>query len=313
MVWSRAPIRLEIFLYTPLLAVFLAVPNVVYAKQEASEWSFSPTAGIHVPDLQQLNEGVFRAPFSGRADLLLIGDSPTQGAFHFKNPLPSIDYGPLAGVEFQWKMSDDVWFLIGGGSWEGSSEASANGVLPLQGVLSRVTNNRRGKLSYNEFFMGWRHNVIRRPEKLNLYYRFSLHEIFDIDYREDWAFVYYDRPPFAVNGTPITSFGKNLIIQSQATGVLLLQLDFGAEVYLRKWLSVGFESGYAYGLRDFTLRNSTLSTDFLDTDNLSVDVPIRPNPQTQNVEYNSENGSGYNPLALSFNGWKALLRVNIYY
>ena len=311
--WDRGPLRLASFLCAPLLSVFLAVSNVVYAKQEASEWSFSPLVGIHAPNLKQLNEGVFRAPFSGRSDVLLVGDSPIQGAFLFKNPLPSIDYAPLAGVEFQWKMSDEVWFLMGGSSWEGSSEASANGVLPLQGVLSRVTNNRRGKLSYNEFFLGWRHNIIRKPEKLNLYYRFSLHEIFDIDYREDWAFTYFDRPPALVNGRSITSFGKNLIIQSQATGVLLLQLNFGAELYLRKWLSVGFESGYAYGIRDFTLRDSSVKEDFLGTDNLFVDVPIRPNPQTQNLEYNSENGSGYNPLSLSFNGWKALVRVNIYY
>ncbi len=299
------PLRREIFVYAHLLAVLLTVSKVVYAKQDASEWSFSPIVGIHAPNLQQLNEGVFRAPFSGRADLLLIGDAPTQGTFQFKNPLPSIDYGPLAGVEFQWKMSDEVWFLIGGSSWEGSSEASASGVLPIQGVLSRASNNRRGKLSYNEFFMGWRHNVIRRPEKLNLYYRFSLREIFDIDYREDWAFLFVDGP--------VESFRKNLVVLSQATGVLLLQLDFGAELYLRKWLSVGFESGYAYGLRDFTLRDSSVKRDFLDTDNLFVDVPIRPNPQTQNLEYNSENGSGYNPLSLSFNGWKALVRVNIYY
>ncbi len=303
--WNSVPFRLAFFLYASLLVVLLTVSNVVYAKQEASEWSFSPSVGIHVPDLHKLNEGVFRAPFSGRADILLVGDAPIQGTFQFKNPLPSIDYGSLAGIEFQWKMSDEVWFLIGGGSWEASSEASANGVLPIQGVLSRATNNRRGKLSYNEFFMGWRHNLVRRPEKLNMYYRFSLHEIFDIDYREDWAFQFVDGP--------VESFRKNLVVQSQATGVLLLQLDFGAELFLRKWLSVGFESGYAYGLRDFTLRDSNLKVDFLDTDNLFVDVPIRPNPQTQNMEFNSENGSGYNGLALSFNGWKALVRISIYY
>ncbi len=288
-----------------LLAVFLITSNVAYARQEASEWSFSPVVGIHVPSLKQLNEGVFRAPFSGRADVLLVGDTATQGTFLLKNPLPSIDYGPSAGIEFQWKMSDEIWFLIGGSSWEAASEASANGVLPIQGVLSRVSNSRRGKLSYNEFFMGWRHNVIRRPEKLNLYYRASLHEIFDIDYREDWAFFFVDGP--------VESFRKNIVIQSQATGVLLLQVGFGAELFLRKWLSIGFESGYAYGVRDFSLRDSRVRTDFLDTDNLFVDVPIRPNPKTQNMEYNSENGSGYNPLTLSFNGWKALIRANIYY
>lgn len=310
---NRISLRLAVFLCAPLWVVLLMDVRVAYAKQEASEWSFSPSVGLHAPNLRQLNEGVFRAPFSGRADVLLVGDSSTQGTFQLKNPLPSIDYGTLAGVEFQWKMSDEYWFLIGGSSWEAASEAETNGVLPLQGVLSRVSNNRRAKLSYNEFFMGWRHNVVRRPEKLNLYYRFSLHEIFDIDYREDWAFVFFDRPPTLVNGRSITSFGKNLTILSQATGVLLLQVGVGAEVFLKKWLSVGFESNYAYGIRDFTLRNSSSKVDFLNTDNLDVDAPLRQNPQTQNLEYNSENGSGYNGLALSFNGWKALLRVSIYY
>ncbi len=303
--WDRpAPCR-AIFLCVSLVMILLMASGIVSAKQEASEWSFSPVVGLHVPDLKQLNEGVFKAPFSGRADLLLVGDAPVQGTFLFPNPLPSIDYGPLAGVEFQWKMSDEFWFLIGGSSWEAASEASASGVLPIQGVLSRAGNSRRGKLSYNEFFMGWRHNVIRRPEKLNFYYRFSLHEIFDIDYREDWAFLFLDGP--------VESFRKNLVVRSQATGVLLLQLGFGAEFFLRKWLSVGLESGYAYGIRDFTLRDSSLRVDFLDTDNLYVDVPLRPNPVTQNAEYKLENGSGYSPLTLSFDGWKALVRVNIYY
>ena len=291
--------------HASLLAILLMVSEVVSARQEASQWSFSPVLGIHAPSLQPLNEGVFRAPFSGRADILLVGDTPIQGTFQFKNPLPSVDYGPLAGIEFQWKMSDEYWFLMGGSAWEGASEASANGVLPIQGVLSRASNSRRGKLSYNEFFMGWRHNVIRRPEKLNLYYRVSLHEIFDVDYREDWAFLFLDGP--------VESFRKNMIIQSQATGILLLQIGFGAEIFLREWLSVGLESGYAYGLRDFTLRDSSVKVDFLDTDNLFVDVPLRPNPQTLNMEYNAENGAGYNPLTLSFNGWKALVKLNIYY
>lgn len=303
--WDRAFLCKAAFVRAPLIAFLLMVSGTGHAKQEASEWSFSPALGIYAPNLQQLNEGAFRAPFSGRADILLVGDTPTQGTFQFQNPLPSIDYGPLASIEFQWKMSDEYWFLIGGGSWEGASEASASGVLPIQGVLSRASNSRRGKLSYNEFFMGWRHNVIRRPEKFNLYYRFSLHEIFDIDYREDWAFLFLDGP--------VESFRKNLVVQAQATGVLLLQMDWGAEIFLQKWLSIGFESGYAYGLRDFTLRDSSLRVDFLDTDNLFVDVPLRPNPQTQNVEYNSENATGYNPLTLSFNGWKALVRINIYY
>lgn len=202
-------------------------------------------------------------------------------------------------------MSDKYWFLMGGGTWEGSSEGAASGILPIQGVLSRATNVRRGKLSYNEFFMGWRYNAIRRPEKRNLYYRISLHEIFDIDYREDWAFLFQDGP--------VQSFRKNMVIQSQGTGVLLLQVGVGAEFFLRQWLSVGLESGYAFGIRKFTLRDSSLRTDFLPTDNLFVDVPIRPNPATQNIEYNAEDGSGYKDMKLSFNGWKALFRVNIYY
>jgi len=269
--------------------------------------------GVHAPNLNVLNEGVFRAPLLYEADIL-TGDAPIRTETRkFSNPLPGINYAPLAGIEFQWKLDEKNALLIGGSTWEGSSESTANGRLPIQGFDANVTNNRRATLSYNEFLLGWKHNVIRRPDKYNLYFRLSLHEIFDVGYREDWVFLYLDGPA--------ATFKKILVIESKATGILMLQPGVGGEVFLKKWLSLGFETSYSYGLRKFTFRNNNINRDFLATDGIFMKTSIRPNPpesgisdpEDGNLEYQAEDGSSYRKLRLTFDGWKALFKINIYY
>ncbi|MFZ5593428.1 MAG: hypothetical protein ACOY4D_04065 [Pseudomonadota bacterium] len=310
------------------------------AKQDDSQWSFSPLLGIHAPSLKVMNEGMFVAPLKYNAEILQ-GDTtlPLSGQL-FRNPLPPINYAPLTGIEFQWQMNPKHAFLIGGSTWEGASEATVSGQFPMQGAMSPTVNDRRAKLSYNDFFFGWKYNAISRPDKYNLYFRMSLHEIFDIDYREDWVFNFPQGRPDE-RGQP-TPFRRIFIIQSQATGMLMLQPGFGVEVFLRKWLSLGFESSYTYSLKTFKLRNSSISRDFLPTDGLFLEVPVRPNPtefepllrpdgtvvtnpngtpvmvrapdaEDGNLEYLAEDGSSYKRLRLSFDGWKALFKINIYY
>jgi len=312
-VLRRGMMRRASFLFISYLAGILARCDVAYAKQDEYQWSFSPILGIHAPNLTALNAGVFRAPLLYEADLL-NGDTPTRITNQFfRNPLPSINYAPLAGVEFQWKLDKENALLIGGSTWQGASESTINGMFPVQGFEANVTNSRRATLSYNEFYLGWKHNAISVPDKYNLYFRLSLHEIFDIGYREDWVFLYLDGPA--------ATFKKIFVIDSKATGVLMLQPGVGGEVFFKKWLSLGFEANYSYGLSKFTFRNNNIERDFLPTDGVFMNTPVRPrpavsgvsDPEAGNLEYQAEDGSGYQRLRLSFNGWKALLKINIYY
>ncbi|MEQ6342732.1 MAG: hypothetical protein M3A44_14065 [Gammaproteobacteria bacterium] len=300
-------------LFIPALAGISTFCNVAYAKQDEYQWSFSPILGIHAPNLKVLNEGVFRAPLKYEADIL-TADTPTRIIGQvFSNPLPGINYAPLAGIEFQWKPDKKNALLIGGSTWEGSSASTVNGRFPVQGFEANVTNDRRATLSYNEFFLGWKHTAISQPDKYNLYFRLSLHEIFDIGYREDWVFLYLDGPA--------ATFKKIFVIESKATGILMLQPGVGGEVFLKKWLSLGFETSYSYGLRKFTFRNNNINRDFLPTDGIFMNTPVRPNPSESgvsdpedgNLEYQAADGSGYKKLRLSFDGWKALFKINIYY
>ncbi len=315
----RSPIRWLSLLFLRGLAGIVIFCDIAYAKEkEEYQWSFSPTLGIHAPNLTALNEGVFRAPLAYQADIPVNDATTRTGVQQFSNPLPSINYAPLAGVEFQWKLDKKNALLIGGGTWQGASESTVNGRFPLQlsyenGNFPQVTNDRRATISYNEFFLGWKHNAISVPDKYNLYFRLSLHEIFDIGYREDWVFLYLDGPA--------ATFKKIVVIDSRSTGALMLQPGIGGEVFLKKWLSLGFEANYSYGLRKFTFRNNNLDSDFLPTDGVAMFSPIRPNPSVINVsdpedgnlEYQAQDGSGYKKLRLSFDGWKALFKINIYY
>ncbi len=311
--------RRVFLLFISCLAGMLTFFDVAYAKEDEYQWSFSPILGIHAPGLRVLNEGVFRAPLTYQADIL-VQDAPVRTEVReFKNPLPGINYAPLAGVEFQWKLDKKNALLIGGSTWQGASESTVNGRFPIQGYVDdkgdfpQVTNDRRATLSYNDFFLGWKHNAISVPDKYNLYFRLSLHEIFDIGYREDWVFLYLDGPA--------ATFKKIFVVESKATGALMLQPGVGGEVFLKKWLSLGFEANYSYGLRKFTFRNNNLNSDFLATDGVVMYTPARPNPAVSgvsdpedgNLEYQAQDGSGYKKLRLSLDGWKALFKINIYY
>lgn len=274
------------------------------ALAQDRNWSIAPVVGLHHPQVDGLDQDEFTASFGGTADVIdeLGFNTPTR--FDFSNPLEELDPGALAGLEFQWRLSDRHYLLIGYGSWESTSQASVQGRFPVQGSMERVVNARKAKLSYNELSVGWRFDAVRRA-KYKLYTRLSMHDLFDVDHREDNSFLFLSGPP--------QSFRKSLILQSQATGVLVFQAGVGGEWFLRDWLSLGFESSYGFTYRSYNLRDATLVTDFRDTDNLFLEVPSRPDPGgSRSMTFRQDDGS-YKVMKLSFDGWKALFRVNFYY
>lgn len=288
------------------LLIVLVAPSVM-AKEEP-KLSVGTYMGFYRPALEDLNQGEFQSPIAGEAQVINDQDELDTVEVVFPNPLPELGMGVNSGLEFQWRLNEKYTFLIGGGTWEATSRAVRSGGFYLQGEASDVINERAAKISYNEFYFGFRHDVLNLPKKYDVFYRLTLNEVFDIDYREDLVFLYTSGPAVGVK--------KTMVLQTQATGLLMLQPGFGFNYHLRDWLTIGMDAAYVVGLRRVTLRDGKQSFNFLSTDNLSLWLPQRLNPSTGNLEYlaaNPEDRNDYTTMRLNFDGWKAHFTMKIHF
>jgi len=262
--------------------------------------------GLHKPALEDLNKHEFNSPISGLADVIQGTGVNQTNKIVFPNPLPEFPAGVDSGLEFIWHQNEKYDFIVGGSTWETTSRALTKGGLFLQGQPANVYNERTAKLSYNEYYFGLRYNLIRSPKKFKGYYRLTLNEVFDIDYREDLVFLFTSGDAAGVK--------KSIILQSQATGLLMLQPGFGMEYAFNDMVSMGVEASYLFGFRQIALRDGKSNVDFLSTDNLSLWLPQRVDPDTGNLQYLSEqpvSDQDYNAIRLDFDGWKMLFKLNI--
>lgn len=306
---------------------------------DTARWSVTPILGIHMPQLEALNKGEFRSPIVGvgvdRPEPI-AGQTPgpetdtgeaTSVAFGGHNDLPEIGAASNAGLEFQWIQSDKHSVIFGASSWEGFTEGGRVPMrVPLQGDLRDAVFERRASLSYNEFFFGWRYNAFIHPKKkYSLYTRLTFNELFDIDFRESLIYSFADT---RVKDRPELDFidiKRIFILDSQATGVILLQFGAGGEYFLNKRVSIGFESSYVFQPRSFALRPSFIDEDTQDGDGMTVFYPALPDVHNNNdlryvqedvtpsTAFSQNNQPPTNEMKLSFQGWKAALKLNVYF
>ena len=290
---------------TLLVALSLFTTNG-WAVEGDRNWGLSPYLGVYQPSLKSLNKGEFHSPYEGTADLVdqFGNNNNVTVPFVYRAPLPELKPGAMGGLEFQWRINDKHVFLIGGSNWEATSAATSQGIFPIQGAFESVISKRKGDISFTEFYLGWRYNFIRKPKRHDLYFNLSIHDVFDVSYREDFSVLFLSGPP--------RSFRKSMVVQSRATGLLLLQGGGGEEWFINDWLSLGVEAGYTFGLKALRLGDGKLTTDFQDTDNLFLQLPLIQNTSGV-MQYKLESGGEYRDLRLGFEGWKALLRATIYY
>ena len=289
-----------------LLIVTMLLAANARAAEGTGNWSVSPYLGLYHPSLNLLNKGEFLSPYVGTADLIdQFGNTNNVTVpLIYRNPLPELSPGTIGGLEFQWRINEKNALLIGGANWEASSSATAPGLFPIQGAFESVISQRKGDISFTEFYLGWRHNLIHKPKRHDFYFSFSLHDVFDVGYREDFSVLFLSGPP--------RSFRKSMVVQSRATGLLLLQGGGGGEWFINDWFSLGVEADYAFGLKSLKLGNGNLTTDFQSTDNLALQLPLIQNAAGV-MQYKLERGDVYRDLRLNFEGWKALLKATIYY
>ncbi len=273
---------------------------------DTPRWSVSPMLGLFSPRLELLNDGEFKAPLPGQGRIILP-DTGVNIDFDFvvENPLPSIRYGTDAGAEFAYRIDDDNTVFIGMSSWEASSTAVVATELPFQGVLSTTLYERTGTISYNQFYLGLSRRLWRR-DRLSIHGLLSLHELYDVDFKEDMV--------FAFQSGPAATFKRLIVTQSQATGAQLIRLGLGLDYRVYRRFSLGLDMGYFASYRQFLLGNASLETDIQDQDNLSFRLPSIQDASGR-IQYlaatNGFTANRYEPLKLDFAGWNLMFRANL--
>ena len=275
---------------------------------EEKRWSISPMLGIHSPKLTALNHGEFKAPMFGRGRLIFDQtDAGQDFDFAFDNPLPEMEFGTEAGIELGLRLDERNTLFIGASVWESGSTSSVRTEIPFQGSLTPVGYERSARMSYFQYFLGWQRTLLSEAKKFRLHSRLSLHEVFDIDYKEDLVFGF---------DTGAETFKRLVVMESQATGLLMMQLGLGGEYFFTDWLSFGADVGYTVSFRKFELGNATLNTDIQPEDNLSFRLPAEPDARqrlTYLAEARSYDDLTYRPMELGFDGWRLLFRANMYF
>lgn len=271
--------------------------------EESLHWSVSPLLGVHSPSLSGLNGAEFDADLLGQGEIVI--DAATSVSFDFEvyNPLAEIEFGTEAGVELELYLWSRDSIVFGLGVWEGMTTSAVNTELPFQGVLSQAAFERSANVSYMQYFFGWKHYYFESSKKYKLFSRITLHELFDVDYREQLV--------FAFSSGPADTFKRNIVMETQATGVLLPQFSAGVEWYLADWLSIGFDAGYMFDLRKSRLGHASIKNDLQGGDGLSLTLPAQLDNDLQ-LAYLTENGS-YEKILLSFAGWHTLLRLSFHF
>lgn len=289
-----------------ILVILVSLIGNTGAAKDERAWGLSPYLGLFNPSLKLLNKGQFRSPYEGTADIVdqFGNNNNITVPFIFRAPMPELDPGPMGGLEFRWRINGRHSLLIGGSSWEATSAATAPGLFPIQGAFESVLAQRKGDISFTEFYVGWRYNLIHAPKKHDFYFSLSLHDIFDVSYREDFSLLFLSGPP--------RSFRRSMVVETTATGLLLIQGSGGGEWFITDWFSLEAEAGYGFGLKSLRLGNGQLTTDFTDNDNLFLEIPIIQSP-TESMQYKVEGGGEYRDLRLDFDGWKALFKATIYF
>lgn len=304
-------------------ALLLGVASASYAQSGGYKWALSPALGMQKPQIKGLNDKALKAPLLGTGEVCptdSCGDTvPSQTIFLGNYPEP-IGASANAGLELQWVQSERHVFLMGASTWDGSTESSMPAQLPVQQKLRNVDYIRRDKLSYNEFYFGWKYALFTVPNKYRFYSRISLNEIFDISFREEHV--------FNIHGGDLDGVSRIFVGKGKTTGVLMGQFGFGGEYFLKKNISINGEWSYLLSERFFNFRDTSRDSNFAAGDHVQLVPSVRPSAQNQPLGYlpidldpnidltKANTGPDTLPVTdmnLRFDGWKLLFRLTIYY
>ncbi len=315
--------------------IVLSLPMSGAALADGDRWGFSVVLGGHMPNLSAIDDGLYLAPLVGDATVLIReGGQTTAGdsqiidtnkteivPFRYDNQIGARRFGNIGAFEFSWHPNERHALIFGIGSWEKTSLHVTSGNLPLQQffVTNIVDSERRGKISYTEYTLGWRYDFYDEG-RIRAYSRLSFHELFDIDYREDYVFRFTETPIPDLLGVR-----RDLVLTAQTASLFTAQIGMGVEWMLRDWLSLGLEAGYLLSEQDVQLRDVKVFDDFADNDQIDRSgLPGRalanrrlgyllPGTTAEDLRDPDQRASFYRQINLRFDGWRAGLRLTLYF
>jgi hypothetical protein len=312
-----------------LAALLLGAVSTSFAQSGPYKWALSPALGLQAPQIKGLNDKALKAPLLGTGEVCpttSCGDTTPSQTIYLANFPEPIGASANAGLELQWVQSERHVFLMGASTWDGSTESSIPAQLPVQQKLRNVDYIRRDKLSYNEFYFGWKYSLFSVPNKYRFYSRISLNEIFDISFREEHIFNIHE-PKDSVNGD-LDGVSRIFVGKGKTTGVLMGQFGFGGEYFLKKNISINGEWSYLLSERFFNFRDTSRDSNFAAGDHVVLVPSVRPSAQGQPLGYlppdfdssrdltketAGPDGVPVTNMNLRFDGWKLLFRLTIYY
>lgn len=317
---------------------------------KTSTWSVTPLIGAHQPIMEQINNKVFNTPLVLRTIVEVVnGLNNTQLAnlpfyateYKYDHFLPPFTRGSEAGVEFQWRMNPVSAFIFAISSWEAHVSSIRNGRdIPLQEARYFTSSERRARLSYTQFYVGWRRDFSVKPRKLNFYFNVSLHEFFDVDYRDEFVFKIGDKVTPGAEGPDLRGQKKIFVFKTQTTGAFAGMGALGMEYFITPWFSLGLEGGYYQSLNNARLQDagfehnlSTRNNPLVPANNTNifegfviapgyVDGPISWVPGQPASFFEASGGLNSanimnppitSPLTLDFSGWRGIFRINFYF
>jgi len=292
-------------LYTVLWG--LLMPTMLYAASEDEHWSVSIQIGAHAPQLTDLQK-LYQAPTWGVGTIEGENDQEanTSEEFIIESPLQGNTVGAKTSLTFHWHANNKHSIIFGLGTWESTVFGNQTEELPQQGSLREIFYERRAKMSYTELSTGWRYDAFSF-QKLNFYTRLSLHEVFDLDYRDDTVFTFF-------GNDNIVDFRRIVVMQAQTASLLMGELGLGVEWEFNKWFGIGFEGAYLFAERRMQLK---LSNDDIKGRSTVTEVTYFPYQAIDGqVGYltGANPGEGiYKTANLDFSGWQVLFSLNIKY
>ncbi|MGD9729621.1 MAG: hypothetical protein AB7R40_21685 [Nitrospiraceae bacterium] len=307
---NRRPRRnLPAFLAYTLVFSSVYLSYDARADTEDKKWSVSPLLGVHKPRMTLLNKGEFRSPLPGRGRIIFQDSGEnTDYDFVINNQLPEVEYGTEAGVELRFNLDPAVSLILGASGWEGVSTSAVQTEIPFQGTLTPAGYERSASISYFQYYLGLQRILLQKPKKYDIYGRITLNEVLDIDYKENLVFGF--------QGVGGDTFKRIIEMESQATGLLMLNFGVGGEYFLKSWISLGLDLGYTLSAEKISLGNATLKSDIQEEDNLNFRTPVQldtSNELTYLSDATTFDDVSYRKLELGFDGWRALFRINMYF
>ena len=174
------------------------------------------------------------------------------------------------------------------------------------GFFHDSVHERWLNLSYNQLYVGGQFFILRRPNSHSFYVRASVHHLHDIELQERhiWELV----------EGPLSETKRRADINGVADDQNLYEVGLGGEYFFRKWLSFGFEGRYATG-GDFTrfIFRGSQHNFSVENDMINTVYPSLGARSDGYIGYLSEDGTLYQEMGVTFNGWHFAFRVNFYW